>query len=178
MSSDVWAQYFESFDAYDLNGDGFITRDDLVELAARLGRPGCFNEHIEQLWKFLAASLDVDHDHRVDAHEWFEAWRELREIADSYDSFPVWFRNYCDFIFDLLDEDGDGQVLESEYERLLTVFGRQPLPGVFAALDLEGKGSLTREQLQGAIFDITCVHDEKNVRFWGHRVPPDFEMQR
>lgn len=167
MSNDVWAQYAESFRAYDLDGDGYITRHDLVELERRLGRAGEFNEHIERLWRFLAASLDTNHDHRVDMQEWFEAWREMREIADSYDSLPVWFRNYCDLIFDLLDDDGDGRVEEAEYNRLLAVFGREPLPGVFASLDEHGKGSLDRQQLQDAIYDFTCVHDERNVRFWG-----------
>jgi hypothetical protein len=26
---------------------------------------------------------------------------------------------------------------------------------------------LTVEQLQNAVYDFTCVHDERNVRFWG-----------
>lgn len=167
MSHEIWPQYAESFRAYDLDGDGYITRHDLELLEAKLGRSGEFNQHIEQLWRFLAASLDLNHDHRLDLEEWFEAWREMRDIADSYDSFPVWFQNYCDFIFDLLDEDGDGQVLESEYDRLLAVFGRRPTPGVFAGLDAEGKGSINRAQLREAIFDFTCVHEDKSASFWG-----------
>ncbi len=167
MSGEIWAQYAESFRAYDLDGDGFITRADLAELERRLGRSGEFNQHIEQLWKFLAASLDTNRDHRVDLEEWFEAWREMRDIADSYDSFPIWFRHYCDFIFDLLDEDGDGLVVEAEYEHLLAVFNRRPVPGVFASLDEEGKNALTRAQFHEAVFDFTCVREERNVRFWG-----------
>ena len=167
MSAEIWPQYAESFRAYDLDGDGYITRNDLLELESRLDRTGEFNQHIEQLWKFLAASLDLNHDHRVDLAEWFEAWREMREIADGYDSFPIWFQNYCDFIFDLLDEDGDGRVEEAEYNRLLGIFRRTPLPGVFASLDVDGAGSLDRQQLRDAIYDFTCVHDERNVRFWG-----------
>lgn len=167
MSSEVWPQYAESFRAYDLNGDGYITYEDLRLLQTRLSRSGEFNQHMEKLWKFLSASLDVNRDQRVDLDEWFEAWAEMREIADSYDSFPAWFQNYCDFIFDLLDEDGDGRVEEAEYDRLLQAFGRQPLPGVFASLDVDNAGSLSRRQLREAIFDFTCVNHERNVRFWG-----------
>lgn len=172
MSTEVWPQYAESFRAYDLDGDGYITRKDLEVLEARLSRSGDFNQHIERLWRFLAASLDTNHDHRLDLEEWFEAWREMREIADGYDSFPVWFQNYCDFLFDLLDEDGDGRVEEPEYDRLLRAFGRRSLPGVFASLDLDGAGSLSRQQLRDAIFDFTCVNHERNVLFWGEPAEP------
>ena len=165
--TDIWQQYKESFDAYDLDGDGYITRADLDELESRLGRSGEFVEHLDKLWRFLAASLDTNRDQRVDLQEWYEAWREMREGADNYDSLPCWFRNYCDLIFSILDEDGDGHVVESEYERFLAVFGREALPGVFAELDSDKSGTVTTEQLQNAVYDFTCVHDERNVRFWG-----------
>ncbi|MEU9105510.1 EF-hand domain-containing protein [Streptomyces xanthophaeus] len=139
------------FAAFDVNGDGYLQRDDFEALAVRWGRlPGVEPEtelraRVEAVvmgwWEELLAAADADHNGKVDIDELFAVVDRLPAMREAVTAT-------ADTLFDAVDENGDGRISRTEHRRLIeTWHGRSiDTDEVFELLDLDGDGHLSRPE--------------------------------
>ncbi|MEU6672700.1 EF-hand domain-containing protein [Streptomyces sp. NPDC046853] len=153
-------KYERWFRAADVDGDGAITRQDVVMMSDRYlrarsisqGAPevGLMHDTMHQFWESVIAPADADKDDRVTLAEAIQAFdvtfadraRYMEELAPVADRF-----------FDLADADGDGAISLAEFTHIFGSTGRAPdeeCAEVFNALDLDASGALTRAEYHKA----------------------------
>ncbi|QIR36321.1 calcium-binding protein [Tolypothrix sp. PCC 7910] len=158
----------KSFEVHDFNGDGILTLADfelIVENLAKLGQKQRLLEYqalksaYTSFWLELQALADIDNDGQVSLDEWYAY----------YDHHLVHLM--MDFMFDLIDGDGDGEITVKEYKQFATCWNRSETEAgeTFLKLDLNGDGCLTKlEILQH--FDDFCYGNDPEVPgnwLWG-----------
>ena len=116
-----------------LRGDGEAAYQGLRE--AYLGR-----------WERLRSEADVDRDGSVDLDEWLAYWQIALGDDGRYESEAA---AITDRLFSLFDVDEDDSIGSSEFADFYGVFGlgRDLADTVFAELDSDGDGRISREEL-------------------------------
>ncbi|WP_055565303.1 EF-hand domain-containing protein [Streptomyces atriruber] len=153
-------KYERWFRAADVDGDGAITRQDVVIMSERClqarGIPPDspqgmqMHETMNRFWESVIAPSDSDKDDRVTSAELTEAFavtfadraRYAEELAPVADRF-----------FDLADGDGDGAISLTEFTHIFGSTGRaadEECAEVFDALDLDASGALSRAEYHEA----------------------------
>ncbi|MFJ9518545.1 EF-hand domain-containing protein [Kitasatospora sp. NPDC101801] len=139
------------FAAFDVNGDGYLQRDDFEALVvrwSRLPRVAAGAELRTTLeavlmgwWESLLAHGDANGDGRVDLDE-------LLALVDELPGMVAAVSTTADTIFDAVDENGDGRISRSEHQRLVETWNGQSVDtdGIFDLLDLDGDGYLSRAE--------------------------------
>ncbi|MET8687161.1 EF-hand domain-containing protein [Streptomyces sp. NPDC004732] len=153
-------KYERWFRAADVDGDGAITRQDVVLMSERYlqarGIPSDspqgmrMQETMREFWESVIAPVDADKDDRVTSAELTEAFaatfvhraRYAEELAPVADRF-----------FDLADADGDDAISLTEFTHIFGSTGRaadEECAEVFNALDLDASGALSRTEYHKA----------------------------
>jgi Ca2+-binding EF-hand superfamily protein len=121
-----WPNLFRAFDA---NGDGALSEDDVEAFADRIARmrgleAGSSEERelkggFQGFWKTIEPA-DTNNDGRVEPEEWIGFWSRLAASRETYHQVvtPI-----SETIFGLLDQDGDGQITYEEFQRLYGAIG-------------------------------------------------------
>ncbi|MEU3460457.1 EF-hand domain-containing protein [Streptomyces sp. NPDC006733] len=153
-------KYERWFRAADIDGDGVITRQDVVMMGdryiqARNMLPDSpqvqrMRDTMHRFWEFVIGRADADKDDRVTLTELTEAFATTFDDRAHYpeDLAPV-----ADLFFDLADGDGDGAVNRTEFTHIFGSTGRAPdreCAAVFDALDLDASGKLSRAEYHRA----------------------------
>jgi len=102
----------------------------------------------------MRAFADRDNDGRVDVGEWL-AFHD--QLLSSPIGFDVLYKRSADFLFGLLDRDGDGMVDLADHRAFLGAFGIEVgawADDNFAAADTNGDGRLDKTEVEDVIRDF------------------------
>ncbi|CAM5396636.1 EF-hand domain-containing protein OS=Streptomyces tendae OX=1932 GN=GUR47_35540 PE=4 SV=1 [Streptomyces tendae] len=157
-------KYGQWFRGADVDGDGFITQQDVRMMseryiAARRATPGSasartLTEQMDVFWTNVIAPMDQDGDGRVDLREMTEGFRRVLTDAALY---PQQIAPVADCFFDLVDLNGDGKIDQAEFQLMFDSVAGVPgedCAAVFAALDRDGSGALDRAEFHQALTEF------------------------
>ncbi|WP_236668112.1 MULTISPECIES: EF-hand domain-containing protein [unclassified Nonomuraea] len=119
-------------------------------------------DSFDSLWDTISAAADLDRDSRITPDEY------RASVIASFihgDRFEPVFRPAIEAVLAVTDTDDDGLVQRQEFELLHEAFGRsgEDSEHAFAALDLDGDGVLSREELFHAARDYYTSADPDAV---------------
>jgi Ca2+-binding EF-hand superfamily protein len=139
------------FRAMDVDGDGFLGREDFAALAARwTDNRGLAPDSDEASrltaimmgwWATLLAASDVDRDEKVTLDE---VLLVVDRLID--DTRPV--TQTAAAMFEAVDSDRDGEISAAEYREMIETWNGRATDtdAVFARLDLDGDGHLSKDE--------------------------------
>ncbi|MFI6103681.1 EF-hand domain-containing protein [Streptomyces sp. NPDC051310] len=144
------------FDAFDQDGNGYISREDFTTAASRLleafGTPfrsdkgQALSGGAEAFWQGLAGIADVDGDQRVTRGEFVGG--AVKRLRDNPDRFAEIARPFVRAVLAVADRDGDGRTEVAELERALRALGVDSHTAALAAesLDVDRSGCVDEEE--------------------------------
>lgn len=159
------------FTAMDVDSDGFLERDDFLELAARwtvnrgLAPDSPEAERLSALmtvwWETLLAASDIDRDDKV----------TLDEVLLVVDLLPTDLAPVVAtaiVLFEAVDADGDGRISAAEYRELIETWNGVPTDTdeVFGLLDLDGDGHLSQEEFVRLWIEFWAGDDPNAAGTW------------
>jgi Ca2+-binding EF-hand superfamily protein len=144
------------FSMYDTNCTGVLMREDFDQLFKKMASvrnwsvrsPRCMvvQDLLTQMWNGLAKKADKSQDKAVCLEEWLAFKTEVLASAQSY---AQEVNALMELVFDVFDQDSDGKLSQTDWERLLSVYNVSPVYGAiaFPALNPDADGLLTKECL-------------------------------
>jgi Ca2+-binding EF-hand superfamily protein len=162
-------KYGQWFRGADVDGDGFITQHDVRNMSeryisARETTPDAETvrrliEGMDQFWSNVIAPMDRDGDGKVDVREMTEGFKSALNDRASY---PQQIAPVTNCFFDLVDLNGDGKIDQAEFQQMFSSVAAVPgedCAAVFAALDLDGSGGLSRDEFHQALEEFFYGND-------------------
>ncbi len=150
------------FRTYDVDGDGFIERDDFASAASRLGAEfghapdSTVQQRLTTLclgvWEHLVTVADTDGDGRISAAEYKAAF--AAGLLETPAAFDDGYRPFLDAIMDVTDADHDGRLTAEDEVRWTGALMGLPeahARAAFTRLDRDGDGYITTDDLLRAI---------------------------
>ncbi|MET9427279.1 MULTISPECIES: EF-hand domain-containing protein [unclassified Streptomyces] len=146
----------DRFDAFDQDGNGYISREDFTTAASRLleafGTPfrsekgQALAVGAEAFWQGLAGIADVDGDQRVTRAEFVHG--AVKRLRDNPERFAEIARPFVCAVLAVADRDGDGRAEVAELERALRALGVEPHTAALTAesLDVDRGGCVDKEE--------------------------------
>ncbi|SEG36970.1 Ca2+-binding protein, EF-hand superfamily [Nonomuraea solani] len=119
-----------------------------------------------KFWEAGIASADLGGDGKISKEELFTVIGALAQRPETYDTA---FRPSVDAYIDIIDGNGDDQVTQEEYVRLLTAICELDQPRAaeaFDKLDVGRKGHLSREELHHAVKEFYFSTDPQAPGNW------------
>jgi juvenile hormone diol kinase len=163
------------FNVLDYDHNGVIEQEDFENIALTLaqmrnwaaGSP----EHqacragLMSIWQHLQQFADTSQDGRISLEEWLKNEEDAIATAENYAKYvtPV-----AAGLFDAVDENGDGVISVQEYRNFFKGFRIDPdlADDVFARLDVDGDGQLSKEELLQHVYDLHCSNDPAAPGNW------------
>lgn len=143
------------FEILDTDGNGYIEPSDLVRLAGSvataIGLRPATAEFEAIRWRYLAswdeARPFVDRRGRVALDDYLRYHEQLVSMPEAFESR---MRSLADFVFSLLDADGDGRITREELSRFQAAHGvpESLSEMIFPLLDLDGDGYLSAAEMR------------------------------
>lgn len=164
-----------SFRLYDQNKNGYIERQDFIQLAERLAQIRGWVEGTASYellmgklladWDMLASFADVSGDYRIGLDEWLAYNDQMKHLSVRYRAGEDAIINT---VFDIIDRNGDGQVTLDDFKHLYCAYG---LPvdmaeDVFDYIDVNGDGVLTRTELLRLYYEFAYSEDPDAPGNW------------
>ncbi|WP_433259862.1 EF-hand domain-containing protein [Actinosynnema sp. CS-041913] len=150
------------FDKWDIDGDGLIEKANLEGEARRIltafdetatsPRGHAVLEAFRDMYEHLAERAGVGAGGSLDRQQFLDVIEaEVFQGGDA--GFGRVVRPTIQAILDLCDTDGDGEINRAEFTRWLDAVGvdRSQADSAFRAMDLNGNGTLTVEELVAAV---------------------------
>ncbi len=169
LDSELWrAKLTGVFSTWDRNGDGYITMADLDEdmthVAAALNASPdsaafAMIEDVYKVWTDqIFADLDKDGDAQISLEEFlgFFGGASREAITDLSE-------RYCAAVCVMADADGDDRLSHEEYVRWAMAANgasEADAEAAFSALDADGNGYVTKEELLRAMVEYAVSVDE------------------
>lgn len=115
-----------------------------------------------QVWKSLSTQADTSGDKKVCLNEWLAYYANILNDKDKY---LQEVQSLMTLIFDVFDDNGDGQLSQEEWAQLFQVYNVHPAyaPTAFSRLDMNGDGLLNQEEILVLIDDFFCGSDTDSV---------------
>ncbi|MFI5809271.1 EF-hand domain-containing protein [Streptomyces sp. NPDC051561] len=162
-------KYGQWFRGADIDGDGFITQQDVRKMSeryitARGTAPDSvtsrrLTEGMDTFWANVIAPMDQDGDGKVDLREMTEGFRRVLTDPALY---PDQIEPVTNCFFDLVDLNGDGMIDQVEFQQMFASVAGVPgrdCAAVFAALDRDGSGALDRAEFHQALTEFFYGND-------------------
>jgi Ca2+-binding EF-hand superfamily protein len=158
------------FGAMDADRDGCLTESDFRALTARwldlrgtdAGTPeGQQLAAIMMGWWGTLLDADRDGDGKVTLDE-------VLDVVDELPKMPGAVTGTAAAMFEAVDENGDGAISAAEYHRLIEAWSGADTPtdDVFAHLDLDGDGRLSRDEFAGHWLEFWAGDDPAAPGSW------------
>lgn len=160
------------FCMYDGDRNGFLVQKDFEKIATRIAtvknlgsrspKVVALKERFLRVWKSLVSVADTTGDKKVCFEEWLAYYDEVLGDKERY---LKEVQSLMKLIFEVFDENGDGQMSQEEWAELFQVYNVHPAyaPRTFAQLDMNGDGCLSRDEILVMMDDFFCGDDEKSV---------------
>ncbi|WP_369211577.1 EF-hand domain-containing protein [Streptomyces flavofungini] len=165
-------KYERWFRGADVDGDGAITRQDVVMMSERYvearGLPPDspqarqMHETLHRFWESVIAPADADKDDRVTSEELTQAFAACFTDRAHY---PEELAPVADHFLDLADTDGDDAISLGEFTHIFGSTGRaadEECAEVFNALDLDASGFLSRAEYHRAVSEFFYGDDSSS----------------
>ncbi|MED7931313.1 EF-hand domain-containing protein [Nonomuraea sp. LP-02] len=161
-------KYRQWFRGADVDGDGVITRQDVLLMAERYITARAASQsptahrlthELDAFWTQVIAPMDQDGDGKIDLREMTEGFR--RALTDP-GLYPQQIQLVADCYFDLIDLDGDDRIDQEEFQQIFGLAGNisfEHCAEVFTALDLNGSGTLDRAEFHQALAEYFYGND-------------------
>jgi Ca2+-binding EF-hand superfamily protein len=156
------------FGAMDADHDGFLTESDFRALTARwLALRGTdaaapAGEQLAAIMMGWWGTLDdaAGHGGKVTLDQ-------VLGVVDELPKMPGAVTGTAAAMFEAVDENGDGVISAPEYRRMIEAWGGDtPAGEVFARLDLDGDGRLSRDEFTGHWYEFWAGDDPAAPGSW------------
>lgn len=175
MPEDAKTQKYNMiFDWFDQNRDGYLTQDDMQQIAeVFISLPGGdrpenatpLREAFEQWWQLLLSSGDANADGRVGRDEFFAIMRSSVTASGNFESTIM---RIADAFMRIVDTSGDGRLDFAEYVRMYEGLGVDPKHATeaFQRLDRDHSGKISYEEFRTAIREFYLSDDLNAPGSW------------
>ncbi len=167
MLSDLQKKKFtHGFNMYDVTGDGLMGSDDFARFAdsfAEIRGWETDSENYQRLdsvarvwWEQIEQFADSDGDGFVTLDEWIKYQEvsvdQIKQQGGRLDMID----QFCYMLFDLIDNDGDGEISVAEHAEFQKAWGfkEKDEEAVFKRLDLDGDGIMSREEALTLLYEF------------------------
>ncbi|MEU6312774.1 EF-hand domain-containing protein [Streptomyces sp. NPDC047014] len=161
-----------AFTHLDADRSGVIDADDIIALGSRLltalaepadsPKAALVMSGLADFWQDLFTELDLDRDGKVTPEEYQQGMTRL--YAQGGPAYDRSFRPMMRAILTIVDTDGDGVISPQEFHRAQEAFGTRLGPedteALFRRIDADGDGTLTVDELLGAVREYYTGTDE------------------
>ncbi|MGW7436665.1 EF-hand domain-containing protein [Streptomyces sp. NPDC054849] len=173
MTNDLLDRKLErAFTHLDADGSGVIDASDIIALGSRLlsalaepatsPKADLVMSGLADFWQDLFTELDLDRDGKVTPEEYKVGMTRL--YAQGGPAYDRSFRPMVKAILTVVDTDGDERISPEEFHRAQEAFNPELKPAdaeaLFARIDKDGDGTLTVDELLGAIREYYTGTDE------------------
>jgi Ca2+-binding EF-hand superfamily protein len=157
------------FNATDVNKNGVLDREDFLLCGAKYaahngwadGTPESdgMRDFFAGWWDGFSAAADADKDGAVSADEFVTAFTSF----DRDTLAPA-----AMVLFDAVDPSGDGVITPAEYRSFLAIYqvDAPRADEVFARLDLDGDGQVSRDEFASLWMEFCFSEDESSPGNW------------
>jgi Ca2+-binding EF-hand superfamily protein len=157
------------FRAFDADSNGFIEKADYTALVNNLAKIREFSQDsadyakleglVLQSWEELRSFADTDHDGRIGIEEWY-AFHD--QFLSSPDAFQIFYHRTAEFMFALIDRDGDGKIDVNDHLDYLRAVRVELGPWAqenFRQADTNGDGRLDYDEIAVVLRDFYYSDD-------------------
>ena len=160
------------FCMYDGDHNEYLVKKDFEKIAIKIAEVKnigsrspkilALKERFLQVWKSLLSDADASGDKKVCLSEWLAYYDDVLGNKEKY--FQE-VQSLMKLIFEVFDDNGDGQLSREEWAQLFQVYDVHPAyaPTAFEKLDMNGDGFLSRDEVLVLIDDFFCGDDENSV---------------
>jgi len=171
--SEFWARKIKTyFDKFDINHDGFVTKDDMEHMAERLCAVASLGpeqvaptkELFVELWRKFMKSAGSDDNGALTVSILVLSLDQQKDDPE----FKETFLKFAKHVFGVRDLNGDGYLSEDEYLKSFAGIGIKDLSFVHSAfeyIDVNKDGKLSLEEYSNALLQYLITDDEHLL--WG-----------
>jgi Ca2+-binding EF-hand superfamily protein len=160
------------FDLIDRDEDGYINGEDFEIQADRLADERdlsdddreALREQMLGWWNQLCATADVNDDDRVSRQEWENFWDAIQDTVedgseDEQEQMIASLERSAQVTFQTINASGSGAITEEEYADWLSAWNATGSSAAFEALDRDGTGALSEDDLVAATKEFYLSND-------------------
>ena len=160
------------FCMYDGDHNGYLVQKDFEKIATNIAtvknlgsrspKVLALKERFLQVWKSLASKADVSGDKKICLKEWLAYYDD---VLGSNEKYLKEVQSLMKLIFEVFDENGDGQLSQEEWAELFQVYSVHPAYAstAFEQLDMNSDGCLSQDEILVLIDDFFCGNDLNSV---------------
>jgi len=163
------------FHVLDHNGDGFLEKKDILEVADNLAKIRNLEEgsstyeevqmEMKQIWTQVRTLADVEDESRITLDEWLA---HEEKVVQSEELLRTYMQSIAETVFEILDFNDNGRISEKEYINAIEAFGASREEGkmAFEKLDADNSGHLTWDQFLEAVKQFHLSDDPEARGNW------------
>ena len=136
IPEEVFAEYQDLFDSYDLNKNGKIERKEMKTILKKLGKEGT-EEEIEQIWKSMnkiESDSTISFNDFIEFIKRFNLSKNTMSTDDIINAFQIFDRNH------------DGTISINEFKHILMDLGQKfsedEVNEIITEIDLDNNGKI------------------------------------
>ena len=136
IPEEVFAEYQDLFDSYDLNKTGEIERKEMKTILKKLGKEST-NEEIEQIWKSMNK---IESDYTISFDDFVEFIKRYNLSKNSMSTDDIINA------FEIFDKNHDGTLSINEFKHILMDLGQKfsedEVNEIITEIDLDNNGKI------------------------------------